>query len=352
MKCVAQGRSRWRIAIFFILHLSTVLCVQIRSGIYGDVIGRKSKTIKDATVEHVLIYPQEHEGSYRKITRKGILVHYPEAIGTVLFCHGFMCDKYDVGMMRRLFKRGKYNSMTFDFRAHGEDIEGQYCTFGRDEALDVIAAAKFLHNHPQLKNKDVYVYGFSMGAVAAIEAQSKDPSLFQAMILDCPFDSSENIIKKGLDNLKISLFGYEFEIPGRRFLQKYAFHPYVQSLVKTVLKTVSQMNTHNIQTNICPIHPAESIKRVTVPCYFIHCKHDEKVSILAIESVYNNAAGWKRLWSTNGRWHYDSFFYNPEKYIENVRKFLNQVQSGELYMQLREKIIVDENDELMRSLLA
>ena len=97
--------------------------------------------------------------------------------------------------------------MTFDFRAHGEHCDGQRCTFGRDEHLDVITAAHFLKNHPHLKNKPVIVYGFSMGAVAAIEAQAKDNSLFSAMILDCPFDSSENIIKRSLESMQFTFFG-------------------------------------------------------------------------------------------------------------------------------------------------
>ena len=49
------------------------------------------------------------------------------------------------------------------------------------------------------------------------------------MILDCPFDSSENIIKCCLEGLQFTLLGYDFSIPACTLLQKYAFHPYVQS---------------------------------------------------------------------------------------------------------------------------
>ena len=345
---VTQSRLSWGIALIMLATqlTTTRLCADIRFGLHGDMVGKTNKPIKEeAIVEHVMIYSQENKDSNKKINRKAILVRHKQAEATVLICHGFMCDKHDVSMLRSLFKRKKYNLMTFDFRAHGEDIDGQYCTFGRDEAFDVIAAAKFIKNHPQLKDKPVYVYGFSMGAVAAIEAQAKDPSLFKAMILDCPFDSSKNLIKKGLDNLKVSLFGYEFEIPGRRFLQKYAFHPYIQSLVKTVLKTVAKMDDYNIRTHIFPLNPVESVKKITVPCFFIHCKNDQKVTIQAVESVYNGAAGYKRLWLTNGRRHYDSFFYNPEKYTKQVRNFLDQVLSGELFMHSREMIFEDEEEE-------
>lgn len=161
------------------------------------------------------------------------------------------------------------------------------------------------------------------------------------MILDCPFESTEKVIKKGLKNLKLSLFGYEFDMPGRSILEKYAFHPYVQSFIKVLLKTVAHMDPKNIQTYIYPISPADSIKKVSVPCFFIHCKNDEKISVNSIRTIYNNAGGYKALWLTNGRRHFDSFFYNPEKYTRKIHKFLEKVVSGELYVHGREKITED-----------
>ena len=109
--------------------------------------------------------------------------------------------------------------------------------------------------------------------------------------------------------MKFSFFGYEFSIPGRSLLQKYVFHPYVQSFVKAMLKTVYHLDVRNIKTFIYPLYPAESIKKVSVPLLIIHCKNDEKVTVAAIKKVYRNAAStYKKLWITNGRYHYDSFF--------------------------------------------
>src|SRR5260221_8726811 len=312
---------------------------------YGYVIPEKTKTDHGVVVEHVLLYPQEAHDSLKRIARRGMLVRSDDARATILVCHGFMCDKYDVGVLRRIFKTKQFNVMTFDFRAHGQDGEGQYCTFGRDEALDVTAAAKFLRSHPELSDKPLFAYGFSMGAVSAIEAQGTSSELFDAMILDCPFDSSERVIQMGLECLKCSVFGYEFDVPGRELLQRYAFHPYVQALVKAVLKTVAQMDATGVSTNFCPLYPAESVKKITIPLFFIHCKNDQKVSVDQVKHVYEGAAGYKRLWLTNGRRHYDSFFYNPEKYIENVRQFYDQVLNGELDQMPQEKVIEYNEDD-------
>jgi uncharacterized protein len=322
-----------------------VLWGDVKKDIYGYVMPDKTKMAKDVIVEHVMLYPQAGHNSHDKIARKGVLARRDSAKATVLVCHGFMCDKYDVGIIRKVFKKSQFNVMTFDFRAHGEDSEGQYCTFGRDEALDVIAAAKFLRDHPDLQDVPLICYGFSMGAVSAIEAQALSEDLFDGMVLDCPFESSEKVIKSGLEGLKGSVFGYEFDLPGRDFLQKYAFHPYVQALVKAVLKTVAQMDATGVNTNFCPLYPAESVKKIVVPTFFIHCKNDQKVPVEQVMNVYENAAGYKRLWLTNGRRHYDSFFYNPEKYIEQVRLFCKQVLDNDIAHMPQEGIIEDDEDD-------
>jgi pimeloyl-ACP methyl ester carboxylesterase len=268
------------------------------------------------------------------------LVKRNNAKGTVLILHGFMCNKRDVSFLRFLFL--DYNIMSFDFRAHGENIDRQYCTFGRDEALDVIAAAHFLRKHPDIRGKTLIAYGFSMGSVSAIEAQAQDSRLFDGMVLDCPFESTKNIVKRGLKNLKISLFGYKFSIPGRTVLERYAFHPYIQSFVKTVLRAFAALDPHNIKIFIYPIYPSESIKKVLIPCLFIHCKNDKKVTLAAVKKVYENSgSSYKKFWITNGRHHFDSFFYNPEAYAKRVKKFIGKLVLGRLAHKKKKKIIID-----------
>ena len=335
-------------------YLSIVLCLMyappslmgfVEGNSDGYVVPEKTKQRDDIIVEHVVLRPRAGHCSEGRISREGVLARCKGAKATILVCHGFMCDKYDVGILRKVFKKSQFNVMTFDFRAHGQNSQGQYCTFGRDEALDVIAAARFLRNHPALQGIPLFVYGFSMGAVSAIEAQALALNLFDAMILDCPFESSEKVIQSGLKELKCTLFGMEFDLPCRDFLQKYAFHPYVQALVKAVLKTVAQMDTTGVNTNFCPLHPAQSAKKIIIPTFFIHCKNDQKVPVEQVMNVYEGAAGYKRLWLTNGRRHYDSFFYNPEKYIENVRLFCDQVLNDEIAEMDQEAIFEDEDDD-------
>ena len=316
---------------------------------FGGIISSKKDPITHAIVEDIALRVPKIHNSDEKITRFGKLVRYPQAKATILVCHGLMTEKDDVGFLRHMFPQGRYNFMTFDFRAHGENRAGQRCTLGRDEALDVITAAQFLKYHPHLNQKPVIVYAFSMGAVAAIEAQAQNENCFAAMILDCPFDSSENMIKRCLSNLQFTFLGYDFAMPACGLLQKYAFHPYVQTLIKGMLKTISHFDTQNIDIQVYPINPAISIKKVTVPCFFIHCKNDEKIPIDAVKAIYEGASTpYKNLLITNGRRHFDSYFYNPERYIKEVRNFIDIVLNNSLDTQKWHQIIEDPDEVLLQ----
>lgn len=305
---------------------------------------KQQKYFDTGTVEYITFYSPctlQHCNN-ADIMRTGILVKRPHASGTVLICHGFMCDKFDTGFLRMLFPN--FNVMTFDFRAHGENIDDkQLCTFGKDEAADVYAAVNYLRSREDLRLGilPLICFGFSMGAVAAIEAQAEHDHLFDIMILDCPYDNSANVLKRCMENLKFSLFGYEFALPGRSLLEQYAFNPVIQRLVKVLLKTVAHLDATATNTFIYPLSPAESIKKVNVPCLFIHCINDEKVSLEAAKNIFNNAAGYKRLWLTAGRRHFDSFFYNPEKYVYKVNKFISDILDGHTIYKAQAKIKED-----------
>ncbi len=305
----------------------------------NSILQKHHKTLKylfNAHEEKVSFYSRESAYSDKKLLRKGILLRRPGAKATVLICHGFMCDKFDVSFLHLMFK--EYNSMTFDFRGHGEETEGQYCTLGRDESYDVIAAAEFIRKHPDLKDKPLIVYGFSMGAVASILAQAQERTLFDAMILDCPFDSTDKLLERGLDQLKINLFGYEMALPGSSLLKSYAYSPFVQSLLKAILKTFTKMDSTQITTCISPVYAEEASKYISIPCQVIGCAQDDKAPEEAVLSVYNGLTGFKRLWITDGRRHYDSIFYRMHEYFYRVKQFIKKYLDGSLARRKQHKI--------------
>lgn len=309
-----------------------------------NVIDKKDNPCnKKFSKEHVTFYALKEEGSNERIGRKGILVKRDNAIATVLILHGYTRDKFDVGPFRIFLS--DYNCFTFDFRAHGEYIEDQCSTLGYDEIYDIFAAIDYLKSRPDLSDKPIFIFGFSMGAASAIEAQSIDPTLCDAMFLDAPFTSSVDVLHKIISKLKIGFWGYEFDLPGCGLLEKYAFNPYVQSVIRYLLKKMVNMHAIDIETLVKPINPVESIKNVTIPTYFVVCKNDSKSSPEAVEQIYDNAAGYKRLWITNGREHCDSVFNDPEEYLIRLNNFFMDVITGDIYKQKKEMIFIDKDED-------
>ncbi len=206
-----------------------------KSFLFGDglykvaVRTKQEKYLRGGSEEQITFYVPKDDTSHEMVARKGLLIKRPQAQATVLICHGFMCSKYETSFVRSIFGPSDdgliLNTMIFDFRAHGEDSQGQTCSFGKNEALDVIAAAQFLKNQPDLQGKPLIVYGFSMGAVASILAQSQRQNLFDFAIWDCPFDSFSNVINRAVDKLSFTCCGYEIQLPGRKFFNRYAYNP-------------------------------------------------------------------------------------------------------------------------------
>lgn len=289
--------------------------------------------IKNSKLQTVIFDVQADAHSGKKIQRKGLFLKRNNPLGTVLICHGYLGCKRDAIALKHLFP--SYNVMSFDFRAHGELTENQSCTIGRDEAYDVIGAVKFIKSDPLMSKKPVMVYGYSMGAVASIEAQAQDESLFDGMILDCPFDSSDNGMRRGL---KISIFGKEYPMPGKEFIIAHMYDDWAQAITNYFFKKITSLDSKSISTKFTKVTPVESIKKIKTPCLFIHCDNDKKVPTDAVKNIYENKPGFKELWITLGKGHFGSYNHDPEYYWYRVNKFLDLIVAGNIANRQQEKI--------------
>ncbi len=324
---------------YLFYSLLSIIVVQTFLSLYGNAQRKALRFFNDATEESIVFYARESLTSPKKIARKGILIKRPKAKATVLICHGFMCDKYDINLLHIMFQ--EYNSIAFDFRAHGEECEGQSCTLGRNESYDVAAIVQYIKSHPDLKKLPLIVYGFSMGAVAAIIAQAQN-DLFDGMILDCPYDSTDKLLNRSFDNLKITIFGYQLGFPGTSLLRLYAYNSYVQSLLKALLRSFSKFDSAYVNLCVAPTYPEEAIKYVKAPCFFIGCVNDDKAPEEAVLSVYRGAQGFKRCWiDKDGRRHFDTLFRQTYSYIYKVNRFIKRVIDGSYKSRVREKISKD-----------
>lgn len=289
-------------------------------------------------VEQVSFYSQESADKNVFMERKGLLVKRDNPKGTVIVCHGYLSNKFESIYFRHLFP--DYNVFAFDFRAHGEFAQGQRSTIGKEEAFDVIAAVEFLKLDKEIKAKPMYVYGFSMGAVSAIEAQAQRPDLFSAMILDCPYDSSDEAVKRALEQkLQISFWGKTFMLPGAEFFMKNMYNDVLQPITRWFFKLITNFNPKNVDTQFMRVEPMESIKKITIPCLFIHCKNDTKIPVAAIQALYTNSGSrMKQLWITPGQNHFGSYLDQPEWYWYKVNKFLERAKKRKVSKKLRAKV--------------
>jgi len=322
---------------------------------YGDIIMQHYKKItKGAVLDDILLYPNVGNGTNDKLVKRGQFVHYQNAKANIIICHGFGCDHQDVSVLRHIFDSGAYNVLSFDFRAHGDksgaDDVIEYCTFGKDETHDLRTAIDFVTHYPDahVSQKPIFVYGFSMGAVIAIETAACCQGKIKGLILDCPFESSEEVVKRGIEDISIEIFGYKINCPGASILKEYAFHPYVQGVVKRVLKTVSNLDTKDVATDLHPVYPINTIQSISVPILFIHCKNDKKIPLDAVMSLYGKAPGYKRLWITKGRGHFGSYLYRPETYKAVVRAFMEKIMLADSStgVEKSEGIVLDDTEEM------
>lgn len=279
-------------------------------------------------VQRIQLHVPEKKDSSNLLVRQGVVLRVPNAKANVVLCHGYQSDKYRALFFSRLFP--ECNAIAFDFRAHGELKDNQYSTIGGNEGQEVLAAAQFIKNDPEMKHLPLFVYGFSMGAVAAISAQVEQP-VFDAMILDCPYDSTNSALSRSVGN------GLVYEV-----IKKYLYTDRVRPIMRFVFQHVTKFDPDRIATQYLLVEPEKMIEKIKVPVFLIRCDNDKKVPLDAIMKVYNNKKhGFKRLWLTPGRWHFDSFDFQATSYWYRVHKFVSMFLQKTLGSVEQAKIIDD-----------
>lgn len=113
------------------------------------------------------------------------------AKGTVILFHGLTMNKSRVLAEANEFRYDGYHVMLVDFRAHGNS-EGKVTTIGYREAEDV----KLAYDYVAAKGeKTIFIWGFSMGAVAAMKATVDYQLKPAGLILEMPFLSLQSHLR-------------------------------------------------------------------------------------------------------------------------------------------------------------
>lgn len=309
----------------FNLNATVPYMFKIDNSDLQEDIEKMRQSLSDFTSQPIEFPVQKNKEDTQTFIRKGILILRPQALGTVVVCHGFTQSKHEAVFFRTFFPH--FNILAFDFRAHGDLIDGQYSTIGNDEIYDVKGAVDFVKAHPDLQGKPIIGFGFSMGAVSLLQAQAEFSDLFHAMIMDSPFDSSSDCMATCIDKmLTVKLFGQKYRIPGRKIMMKCLYCERLQPVMRQVFRYAAGFKNLTAKTKFVPVLPIENAPKITIPCLFITCENDQKVPVGCVRRLYNAVcAPYKRLWITKGIRHCGTCIECPELYVYRVNKFVKHV---------------------------
>jgi uncharacterized protein len=202
--------------------------------------------------------------------------------GTVVLCHGYGGEKSDMLERAYIFVDSGYNVLLPDFRGAGAS-DGNQCTIGYMEAEDVRACVTYLLSKNE---REIYLIGSSMGAVAIMRACSVYDLPVKALILECPFGSMRQTVKNRFETMGIPAFPLSDML---------VFWGGVQNGFNAF--------KHN---------PDEYAKKIKLPVLLLFGEKDDRVKRFEVEDIYHILSGKKQ-----------AHFYplaGHESYLNNYRQ--------------------------------
>ena len=185
------------------------------------------------------------------------------------------------------FARSGFGTVTWDFRAHGES-EGEVCTMGHQEAMDVEAALDFALSQPDLSM--VGALGESMGAAAIIQAAARRPEI-AAMVADSSFAALEEEI--------------EIVVP--------------QAILRPFIRFFAEREAG---LDIGDLRPIERIGEISPrPVFIIQGMADSAIPADSAQRLYDAAGEPRRLWIEPGVEHMGVQNARPAEYERRVIEF-------------------------------
>lgn len=221
----------------------------------------------------------------------------------IVLCHGFQTGRREALPVALGLRERGYNTLVFDFRAHGES-EGRWTSCGFLETRDLEGAVRYLQGRPEVVGHRVGVVGFSMGAAVSILTAARMPEI-AAVVADSPFATLRGVLASG--------FRVIFRLP--------AFP----------LANVSLWFAEKL-VGVCAdeIRPVDYVALVSPrPLLIIHGEADQLIPVANAHAVYATAAEPKEIWTVPGADHVEARLQDPEGYLDRVESFLSRALRDE-----------------------
>jgi uncharacterized protein len=225
------------------------------------------------------------------------LIKSKEQRGTVILFHGYSGEKSSMLDKAEIFLSLGYNTMLVDFMGSGGS-EGNQTTIGYQEAMEVKTSCNYLDS---LGEKNIILFGTSMGAVAVMKAIHDDDLKISAVILECPFGSLLETVQARFRTM---------HIPGFPMANLLVFWGGIENDFKGF-----------------QFKPTEYAKSITCPTLLLYGEQDDKVSRKEINEIYQNLNGVKKFTSYPLAGHEDYLIKYEKPWKADIASFLEQIKN-------------------------
>ncbi|MES2487760.1 MAG: alpha/beta hydrolase, partial [Bacteroidota bacterium] len=187
------------------------------------------------------------------------------AKGTVLLFHGYQGNKSVLIQKSDIFHEMGYNTLLVDFMGSGNS-EGNQTTIGYKEAEEVKTCFDYITDKGE---KNIYLCGNSMGAVAIMKAITDYNIAPKAIMIGCPFGSMYKTVGARFDIMGVP----KFPMAGLLMFWGGTINGYWAF-------------GHN---------PSAYAKTIKCPILLVYGAKDNRVNRAEIDNIYSNLAGSKTL---------------------------------------------------------
>ncbi|WP_337964697.1 alpha/beta hydrolase [uncultured Flavobacterium sp.] len=220
------------------------------------------------------------------------LIKTEKSKGTIIIFHGYGGEKSSMLDKSDEFIKLGFNTMLVDFMGSGNS-EGNQTTIGYKEAEEVKTAFDYVS---QTGEKNIYLFGTSMGAVAIMKCISDNKIEPKGIIIECPFGSMYKTVCARFKKMNAPTF------PMAGIL-----------LFWGGIQNGFWGFSHN---------PTEYAKSITCPTLLLYGEKDKNVSRKEIDEIYTNLNGPKNLKIYKETGHENYLIKNKTEWTKNISDFL------------------------------
>lgn len=198
--------------------------------------------------------------------------------------------------------------LLLELRNHGDSGRARP-TFGRDESLDVLAAAEFLRARPEASSRPLLLYAVSLGTAAAALAAPEITDL-AGIVLDAP-----------MDDLRATA------------LRELASGGIAQSIRDPWASTILWSAQRLAGIPISEVKPRDALARLppNVDVLFIGAGNDDRMtpdSVRALFGALPTAPDRKELWIEPKATHGKVWIAAPDEYRRRLARFCERLTPG------------------------